>query len=777
MGTMWKSICLDGEWELFTAHNRDCTGETDKYTTLSSLQSSGFTHICGKVPGNFELDFQREGLLPDLFYSDHPLKARELESLHLWYGRKFRFEELDIQRRFFRFEGIDTFAEIYLNGVLVGESDNMLIAHEYPAAGLKQGDNELVVHILPVFLRSRQNCFEAGVTQYQEYQADAITVRKAPHMFGWDIMPRILSGGLWRSVYLFEKPVERIEDIFITTIRATPELATFHLYYRAHIEADCLCDYRLLISGECDDSRFFISYKPLHTEGRTFIHVKNPKLWWPKGMGDSNLYRIHIDLCCGDTVLDSRDISAGFREVELEKTDIVDEDGNGKFCFKVNGEKMFVRGVNWVPLDAFHSRDRERLPKVLSLLEDSHCNMVRCWGGNVYESDEFFDYCDRNGIAVWQDFAMACSFYPQGQEFQSAIRTEAEHIVRRLRNHTSLFLWVGDNECDVAISGWHPVRQDCNSNVLTRQVLPEVLHRMDPFRVYMASSPYISAAAFAQRKEKMVPEYHLWGPRTYYKTDFYSKAVCRFASETGYHGCPSPESLKKFLSPTHLWPWKGNREWLIHATCMEAKEDATNANRIPVMDSQVHALFGFHPEDLDVFALASQLTQAEADKYFVERFRLGKWDKTTGILIWNLIDGWPQFSDAVVDYYFNRKLAYSVLQRCQEPVCLIFREPKDGVLTLACANDTLKEARVSYRVTDVTHDKVLLDGSAQVGKNVTADIDTIVYPGEETVFFLIEWEYEGKRYKNHYINGTAPLSFERCLEGYRKSDILNLEGF
>ena len=776
MNKLWESHCLDGAWELFAAPNKACAAVADQYRTLGALAASDLLHVAGTVPGNFELDFQQAGILSDLFVGTHSLKAQELENLHLWYARSFNFAQDSTEAWHFCFEGIDTFAEIYLNGVLIGESDNMLIPHEFAATGLKQGRNELVVHILPVFLKARENTFEAGVTTLQSFQGDALTVRKAPHMFGWDIMPRMLSGGLWRSVYLFKKPQERIESVYMSTVAASPSLATFHVYFRLHITGDSVREYCLRFDGTCGDSRFSVQYPLWHTEGRTLIHVENPKLWWPKGMGEPNLYDVHIALCHGDTVLDEQTFVAGMRKVELIKTDTADEN-SGEFCFLVNGHRMFVRGLNWVPLDPFHSRDGERLPRALALLGDSNCNMVRCWGGNVYESDAFFDYCDRNGIAVWQDFAMACSYYPQDRRFQAVIEREAEVVVRRLRNHPALFIWVGDNECDIAITGWHPVRLDPNENVLTRQVLPEVVRRMDPFRPYLPSSPYISKVAFDQGKDRMLPELHLWGPRGYYKADFYSKTVCHFASEIGYHGCPSPQSVKQFITPDKLWPWNNNEEWRVHATCMELAENTAYANRIPVMDNQIYCLFGCHPENLEAFALASQLTQAEANKFFVEKFRLGKWTKSSGILIWNLIDGWPQFSDSIVDYYFNRKLAYAVLKRCQEPVCLMFREPADGVLTLACANDTLEQAAVTYRVTDVTNGRVLLEGQAVVEENITADVDALTDVGEETVFYLIEWEYNGHTYKNHYLSGVAPVSLERCLEGYRKSGLLDIEGF
>lgn len=765
-----KKICLDGVWTLYYEQNCNCEATAFEITTVLQLKEHNFKHINAQVPGNFELDMQREGLLPDLFFGKNSLKARELENLHLWYTTTFINSKIS-ENMYFDFEGIDTFSKVYLNGKLIGETDNMLISHEIKAENLIFGENELVIHIIPVFLKSRQSTMGAGVLFHQPYNADAVNIRKAPHMFGWDIMPRILSGGIWRSVYLLEKPKDCIEDIYISAIKAEKERGTFHFYYKTFISNDFTTDYRLVISGECKDSRFETERQLWHTEGRTFIHIDNPYLWWPKGMGEPNLYHITIKLYRGDELLDTKELFSGLRVTRLEKSDTADEDG-GEFCFYVNGHKMFVRGTNWVPLDAFHSRDKQRLPKALELLDNTNCNMVRCWGGNVYEDHEFFDFCDKHGIAVWQDFAMACSYYPQTAEFADKLRIEAEHIVKKLRNHTSLFLWVGDNECDLVITGWHPFRQNPNDNILTRKVLPEVIRYFDPFSIYIPSSPYISQKAFLEKKDKQIPEMHLWGPRKYYKADYYSKAVCHFASETGYHGCPSLNSLQKFLNTDKIWPWQDNDEWLVHATCMEAKKGAMYSTRIPLMANQMTELFGIEPDNIQDFSTSSQITQAEADKYFIERFRLGKWDKTTGILWWNLIDGWPQFSDAVVDYYYEPKVAYSVITRSQQTVCLMFREPENGELTLAVSNDSLENVTFIYKVTDIISEEVILEGNGVATSNATVDIAKTPYNEFETKFYLIEWQIGDKCYENHYLSGEVPLSYDICLKGYKKLGLI-----
>jgi beta-mannosidase len=242
---------------------------------------------------------------------------------------------------------------------------------------------------------------------------------------------------------------------------------------------------------------------------------------------------------------DEKDIRFGVRSVELIRTSTTDENGNGEFLFKINGKKIFCLGTNWVPLDAFHSRDLERLAPALEMIDDIGCNMIRCWGGNVYENDAFYEYCDEHGIMIWQDFGMGCGVYPQDACFAEKLRVEAVAVIKRLRQHASLILWAGDNEVDV-FSASDGFRRNPNHNILTRQILPQALRENDLVRPYLPSSPYVDEEAFQTRKP--TSEEHLWGPRDYFKGNYYGTSKCHFASETGYHGCPSPKSLEKFIS-------------------------------------------------------------------------------------------------------------------------------------------------------------------------------------------------------------------------------------
>lgn len=414
-------------WKLYIVPNNEVKDFNPK--TIAELEISGFNSINAKVPGNFELDMLSAGLIEDPFFDINTLKMQDLENRHLWYTSTFDDIEIKDQSKetYLLFEGIDTISDIYLNGSLLGSTDNMFMGYEFPVGGiLKEKDNELIVHIYPTTIQSRK--IELTPLNYaMRYTYGSLGVRKAASMFGWDIMPRIVSGGLWKPVKLIQKPKERIEDVYIYTVWTDPinKSARINAFYNIHTNADLLSDLTVTFHGNCKGSSFDMRQKLFHTYGTTCCEVHNCMLWWPKNSGEQNLYDVKICLWRGTTLLDEKNIRIGIRTVELLRTSTTDTDGNGEFCFKINGRKIFALGTNWVPLDAFHSNDINRLPDALNLLDDIGCNTVRCWGGNVYENDEFFNFCDEKGIMVWQDFAMGCGVYPQDEKFNKVMEHEA----------------------------------------------------------------------------------------------------------------------------------------------------------------------------------------------------------------------------------------------------------------------------------------------------------------------------------------------------------------
>ncbi len=752
------ALDLSGEWQMAFSD------EPKNISSIAELEASGLPIYPAQVPGNFELDLHRNGLIPEPFFGMNIAELPKWERTTITYARTFQAPPLA--------DGWD--AVVVFEGVAGGSAQCVLNQHfpedwhvhnwpwnsltplqagwNYPEWITKDGTNEIVVNIGGDW--NSKSVAPLSFAQPNRYES--LRVRRAPHEYGWDIMPRAVSAGIWRPIKLLYLPKERIENVYLETlsIGASARLA---LHFDCKLDASCYAErYEIEVEGRCGDSVFTKGERILFGAGRVNIHVNNPKLWWPKGKGDASLYDVTVRVFKNGVELDHVHFTHGIRTVELIRTSVTDEQGSGEFLFKVNGERVFIHGSNWVPVDAFHSRDKERIPAILELAVDLNCNMLRCWGGNVYEDDLFYEICDREGILIWQDFSMACAVYPQDEAFQRTLADEVRSVVRRLRQHACVALWAGDNECDQAWS-WGGRRQDPNRNVLTRKVIPDVLLEEDPGRPYLPSSPYIDSEAFA-KGEKYLPENHLWGPRDYFKSRYYTESLCHFASEIGYHGCPSRKSLEKFLSPEKLWPYQNNDEWILHSTSPIPGYDLYDY-RVELMAKQIRELFGEVPDNLDDYAFASQVSQAEAKKFFVELFRTSMW-RRTGILWWNLMDGWPQMSDAIVDYYFEKKLAYGYLKTSQQPLLLTLREPRDWHQELVACSELRENTPLHYTITDVETGEVMLRGEGVARPDQVTVLGRIPYSASWKRLYKIEWDGG----KNHYLCGNPPFD----LETYRK---------
>ena len=797
---MNKKIILDGAWSLIYVENKKLRKEKTVFSTIAALENTGYKKISAIVPGNIECDLYRAGVIEDPYFGDNTIKYQWIEKLHMFYYRTFTLEKKISEKINLHFEGIDTAAEIFLNGEKIGETENMLISHTFEVTDkLIDGENELIVHIIPACIAARKYKIDPGTKTVRNHSC-GISFRKAPHMYGWDIMPRLVSGGIWKPVSLEQLTEDRIDDVYIYTsgIDVKNKNATLSVSFNCELAEDDPKEYSVRFTGVCGDSVLENTVKRLWHTSETFtFKVNNVKFWWPKNYGDPNVYDYKIELLHLGEVVAEYNTRVGIRMVDLDRTDITDENGSGEFVFKVNGKKIFAMGTNWVPVDAIHSFDENRLPNILPMLSDIGCNIIRIWGGNIYENDMLYNYCDNNGIMIWQDFIMGCALYPQDEDFKARLYEEATAAVKRLRSHPSIVLWAGDNECDEAFFWDNDDKMPFvlpSQNANTRIVLPSVLRINDPARPYLPSSPYLSDEIMETGTTDSASENHLWGPRDYFKGEFYSTNICHFASETGYHGCNSPDSIKRFIGEEYLWPWtkdkrpdKGvlrdlwntniNPHWTTHSTCVTTDGTDSERYRIPLMANQVITLFGEEPEDMDTFAYQSQISQAEAKKFFIERFRVTKW-RRTGIIWWNLIDGWPQISDAVVDYYGCKKLAYHYIKRSQNPLCFIFAEPEDGKLPLRVANDLQEDKKVSFKVTDLTNDEVLIESTVVAKADSVTPIWNKDMIEDEKRFYLIEWELDGVKYKNHYFTNIIDIDYDYYVSCMKKAGFWDeFEGF
>ncbi len=759
---MKNMLSLDGKWQLYYALE-------DKQMTddLQYLRKSGEC-IPAQVPGNVELDLFRAGKEPDPFYGENLYRYRKYEFYRWQFERSFIAPEKSDSRQVLVFEGLNNFADIYVNDQLVGSTANSFIVHRLDVTdALRYGaENTLTVRIRSAVNMARKMDVPAYVRTGET--GHFMMLRMPASSFGWDIMARFVSAGMWRGVHLDEEKPTRIAEAYYATKRLLENGgAEVRLRYRWDTDEPILDGFTVEADGVCGDSVFHAEKVAGFVDGDMDFVIPDAKLWWPKGYGEASLYTVTLTLKYNGAVVDQRVDRIGVRTLEL--VNVLKPKDEGEFLIKANGCPILCKGTNWVPLDALHSRDAQRLQAAHDLLNDAGCNIVRCWGGNVYEDHAFFDLCDERGIMVWQDFAMACATYSPDPAFAKQIEEEAAAVIRKLRNHPSILLWAGDNEVDEGLTFQCYLEQH-RYNALTREVLPRAVLMHDPYRVFLPSSPYIPDGIARYD----VPEQHNWGARAYFKDDFYKQSNAHFISECGYHGCPSPESLKEYIPENELEHWLHSDVWDTHNTDY-IRFGRRGYNRIQLMHDQVDLLFGSVPENLADFAKLSQITQAEAKKFFIERTRIKKW-RRTGIIWWNLIDGWPQISDAVVDYSYRKKLAYHYIRRVQQPVAVLMDELSDWGHDVYLCNDSRESGMVRYTVTDGDTGEAVLQGETWSPANENVKLGNIRELAGRQKMYLITWEWNGKPYANHYISGYPAYDAKQMLKWVDKISKL-AEGF
>ena len=762
---------LSGAWEFSGFPEHAGMAETPSDPAYSRLD-----FLPAEVPGNVEFDLAGAGILPpvsELLKGLGLVRLREFECWRYFYRRTFVSPEWAGTGRIdLVFHGIDCFGTVWLNGREVGRTRNAKIRYVFDVSRVLRpaGETNTLVVRLDAPLNRVRNCDYSSV-HGDSARLDGLYVRKPLHAFGTDVCPRVLTGGLWRPVELVRRGDHEIRDMFVAVDGILPD-GTAQVSVEAFLDIAGYAYDGLTydIDWRCGDHAGKVA--PEYLREITFARfgaarfpIPRARLWYPFGYGEQPLYTVTLTVRKDGVPVASRSVRTGLRVIELDRTDANLPDAPGRFRFLVNHVPVFIRGANWIWADIFHSRDRSVMPDKLRLFREMNCNMVRIAGAGLYEAPEFFDFCDENGILVWQDLGLSSLPYPENAAFAELIGEEIRFAVAELRNHPSLALWCGDNEGDTARScGWYGPRRDPDTYRVTRGTVAEIVRGMDPYRPYLASSPYLTGEAARRavvctdpvEKNNLAPEAHVWGPRDWCKSDFYFRKnrTC-FASEAGFFGMADWSFLRKYLSPEAVWPPENNPEWNFHCTEPVRFREGTSYRVAHTLDQIRRFFAGESADDPDTVIRASQVVLAESDKFLAELYRARKWH-TSGLLLWNMVDSWPQsVSDAFVDYDMRRKLVFHYLRRSFAPFLLFCAEPENGRFTLVAANETLTPVSGHVRCSFARSQAAAgFDFTASANDNTA--VGELVFP-EGCDLVLIEWIADGKTGCNHYLCGRPDI--------------------
>jgi beta-mannosidase len=626
-------------------------------------QSGTDPWLKASVPGGVHTDLLALGRIPDPFFRDNELRVQWVAEQDWEYRKPFRADPalLRGEKTFLVCDGLDTLAEVSLNGRTLGAADNMFRSWRWETTGLlRNGENELAVLFRSplAYIRARQA--QRPLTGGGDIPGGPY-LRKSPYHWGWDWGPKLPAIGIWQDIRLEGYSAARLADVHVRQRHAGKAV---RVSARAAVECHAAAPLRLRAVLRAPDGTRLESAAPVSEgTGEISLTVEHPRLWWPAGMGAQDLYRLAVSLESEGAVLDRREYSIGLRTIELRR----EADAWGEsFAFVVNGAPLFAKGADWIPADSFPPRVSDgRLRALLRSAADAHMNMLRVWGGGTYGEERFYDLCDRLGLLVWQDFMFACGIYPDDDAFAENVRREAVDNVRRLRHRASLALWCGNNEMEQGWSDWKWNRPDDPDNQrlkagydrMFHRLIPSVVAAEDPDRPYWPSSASSGEPVVdpnGQRRGDM----HYWGvwherkPFTAYRGQF-----PRFASEFGFQSLPPFPTIRSFTAP-------GDRN--LTAYVMEHRQRSGPGNRVIL--SQLLDTFRL-PKNFSALAYLSMILQAEGMRIGVEHWRRNR-ARVGGTIIWQLNDCWPAISWSSLDYFGRWKALHYAARRFYAPVLL-----------------------------------------------------------------------------------------------------------
>lgn len=678
-----QRLSLDGTWKL-----RWSDGQRYKPAYAEREHFEPTRYLDAEVPGEVHLDLARHGVIADVYRDTNVLSARWVEEFIWSYRREFEATGamLSARRVWLCFRQLDLVATIVLNGQVVGSHRNVFYPCRIDVTGkLRPGRNVLAVHL-------DSGLYDVADKPYAGYDNHPNGklhkrhwLRKPQCSFSWDWSPRLINVGITGSAWLewTSDPV-RVDQV-VPLVTVSEDLREGRVRTRVFIEGLALDgkEVEATIHAEAcgvpGSSRFEI--KPGLQAYEVELVVREPKLWWPVGHGEPTLHDLHVRVELAGRIVFEQATRIGFRHVRVNQ-DPHPRQGR-YFVIEVNRRPIFCKGGNLVPADMIFSRcDRERYDRLTDLALEANFNLLRVWGGGQYESDDFYDACDRKGILVWQEFIFACCKYPATDEaFHEEIRREARYNLRRLAGHPSLFAWCGNNEMEEASWHWGYDRGVVFPDYsLFHFTLPRLVKEEDPTRYYQPSSPF--SPDHEDPRAMHVGDQHPWFIG-FFDTDYrkYRAIEPRFPNEGGFLG---PTSL-----PTMLACLPENQRflhsfaWDVHENSIALWDEPSPTDRMIVQH------LGRDPEKMSIeeFTYHAGLVQGEALREYCDSFRRKMFDCASAIF-WMFNDTWPAVrSWTIVDYYLRRTPAFWSVRRAMQPVTVIVAEADDDIVVFG-VNDT-----------------------------------------------------------------------------------------
>ncbi|MFW5857420.1 MAG: beta-mannosidase, partial [Planctomycetota bacterium] len=615
------------------------------------------------VPGDVFGDLTRAKAIPDPYVRDNEADVRWVGRTDWVYARTFTVPKtlLDHDRVLLHCEGLDTLATVKLNGKVVGTADNMFRTWEWDVRkALKAGENRIEVTFASAenYITERQRKRPIPSWGGPHEPRGRAWLRKEPCNFGWDWGPVLITCGIWKAIRLVGYDAARLSDLHIRQDHTPKKAVGLDLA----VAAEAVGRQRLRVRATVRDGKRTVAEAeaPIRSgKAKLACRVDQPKLWWPNGMGDQPLYDVRVELLDADgAVLDAWDRRIGLRTLVLDRHK--DQWGES-FRFVANGAPIFAKGANWIPHDAILSRmTPARYRRILEDAAAANMNMLRVWGGGIYEDDTFYALCDELGLCVWQDFMFACSTYPTfDKAWMANVKVEAEENVRRLRHHPSIALWCGNNELEQGLVGpkWTDRQMSWTDyKKLFDKALPAVVERLDPERAYWPCSPHTPHGDRSHHRDPTCGDAHLWdvwhGRRPF---EWYRTCEHRFNSEFGFQSFPHPRTVRGFTA-------KGDRN--VTSAVMEHHQRSGIGNDAIL---QYMCDWFLLPKDFENTVWLSQILQAMAMKYAVEHWRRSM-PRGMGTLYWQLNDCWPVASWASVDGEDRWKALHYLARRFYAPL-------------------------------------------------------------------------------------------------------------